>query len=486
MVIIVCYGHRTNITSWLQTDEPKPKYEYGVGIVINLKNDLYVLTCAHTVLKSTYKSVMYRYTSNKFEKIYLDLVCIADELDLALFKLKTKSDVKGVKLCDFNKSISFSNDNIASLNALFYKNNKTHIEINKHKYECKVTNVKIHNIEHPTMPPLPWIEIIVKDNSIYNDKKLSGLSGSSIFSNNKIIGILSSSKINSKQITLIPGIIVYRFISEFIKTNKYSGLCNIIAKVANCEIETEGKKYNGISIDDDYNINYNKGINVKNRRNLQKNDIIYKINNKQFKKSKGKILLYDDNLSTNIPISTYIALNYMAGDKLDLKIYRPNGATENLKINARSVKTATYLQIVHNYSYYNCNGMIFVELSQYMIDCYICSDIKLCNLLYKYILETPYRDNNDKIIVLIDIIENEIPEKRLAEMKKINLPLIQIFKKDYDLMILQKINNNKINDLSDIKKALKKSKNILCMESTNKNIKIRIEENKIKQIEIIK
>ena len=162
MVIIVCHGYHENITSWLQKTD-KCKYAYGIGILINLKNDLYVLTCAHVVSKSTYKSMMYRYTSNKLEKISLDIVCVANILDLALLKLKTKSDAKGVNLCDFEKSILFDTDNIASLNALFYNFiNETHMEINKEKYDCKITNIKIHNMDNSTMPQLPWIEIVIK------------------------------------------------------------------------------------------------------------------------------------------------------------------------------------------------------------------------------------------------------------------------------------------------------------------------------------
>ena len=422
MAIIICCGHNTNITPWKKTDKPvTDAYSYGIGIVINLKNDLYVLTCAHVILKSTYKLIMYRYTSNKLEEILLDVVCVADVLDLALLKLKTKSSATAVNLCDFDKSILFDDDNIASLNALSYELDKTKKKIIEQKYDCKVTNVKIQNIRYLNMPLLPWIEIIIKDDIIYNSEKLDGLSGSSIFINDKIIGIISCYELDPKKIILTPRILIHRFIREFITTNEYNGLCNIIASTTNSEIEINEKKYDGVQIENDYNINYNynKKSYMKTRRNLKKNDVIYEINNKKFKEIDGNMLLYDDNLSMNIPMSTYIALNYIVGDEIDLKIYRPSDTNKNLKINARSVKTTMYLPITHNYSYHNCNGLIFVELSKYMIEHYIDQNIGLYNIIGKYIFETPYRNNNDKIIVLVDIIKNEMSDSIFTEMNNI-------------------------------------------------------------------
>ena len=63
----------------------------------------------------------------------------------------------------------------------------------------------------------------------YNGEELEGCSGSPVLMNDKICGIISG--YNEKAIIIItPFIFVKRILDEYIKYNKFSGLCGFTIK----------------------------------------------------------------------------------------------------------------------------------------------------------------------------------------------------------------------------------------------------------------
>ncbi len=341
------------------------------------------------------------------------------------------------------------------------------------------------------MPELPYINVTVFDNNVDLDEFLDELSGSIVKNkSNEIVGIISKIFTDSKIISIIPTVSICRFFDEYKKNDTFYGICNIIAKVKDCEIEINNNTQYGLQIDDNYDINYNKCVfdnsilkTTKIRgQNLRNNDVICEINNL---KLNDENMVYCKAIGMNVPVSTYIALNYMIGDMIEFVIYRPSSNIKRIKIKARPIKTAKYLPILYDKKYIDYNGLIFIELSEELIELYVNNGYYFDKVVDEYMDKRPYRNSDEKIVVLIDIIRKKISKKDLLLFDKLNIPFECSTEQNYNIYKLTKINKNKVTCLESIKDILTHKKDILYFTSSFKetNLKIVYEKTTLSQID---
>ncbi len=378
-----------------------------------------------------------------------------------------------------------------------------HVDIIKNIYDAVVENVTFENQQSFNMPRMPYI--YAKSNELLKDKydysELKGISGSIVFDEkNNIMGIISSIT-DEGLLSIVPSVTICRFIEEFIETHIFNGLCDIISKLALCCIDIgqcDGRESKfSYLVEDNYGINYNTYTTMAYkgtiRSNLKDGDLICKINNNTFD-SDGYV--YYDQTDCRVPLSTYVALNYKCSESIPLTILRNNNkkegyAEKNININSRPVWTTKYIADVFSNYYYNYNGLIFMELTEELIDHYDNHSIILVGSIEKYYQIRPYRNSNDKVIVLVDIIRNNMSDNENSTFDEIGLPLINIDNKNntYSLLVLKKINGKKVPTMRELKYLLNdnpKKTNILFEQSENIKISLSYIENKFDSMKYIK
>jgi hypothetical protein len=474
------------------SDDYKPWYfnqrkeitRNSIGLVINLEKSSYVLTCLHGI-KNAYELNFYSFDiksegrdKDKIRKIQLDLATYSTESDLALLKMKV-DDIEGVNIDTFDQKIP-SIDARLKLYLVDYKHrSRDHIDIIKNIYNCVNENITFENQQSFNMPLLPYINImsskLLKDKFSYSE--LRGISGSIVLDeNDTIVGIILSVT-DDNVISILPSVTIRSFLEEFIKKGNFNGLCNILAQVSFCSIDIDEREEKFCYlIDNNFGINYNTCSlydNITKRSNLKNGDMIFKIDNREFD-SDGTV--YCEKMDCKLPLSTYIALNYMCGDSIPLTIFRntPKGSYDekNININARPCWTAKYLPDVFNGNYSNYNGMIFIELSEELIDDYNNHNIMLVGSSQDNYELFPYRNGNDRVIVLIDILRKDITDEETEAFDKLKLPLINIKGNMYNILVIKKINGKKVSNINTLKKLFKNSnKNNILFQQT-KDIKV--------------
>ena len=485
-VIVVAHAKPENIRPWLDDNNDTIEEEFknleitkkhivktSVGSLININNDVYVLGLLHG-LKNMYDLFMYAFVrdlNGKYSIVtnQLEVIITSDELDLVLLKPINFTDkIVSINLEKFNKVIP----NRDSLANLYIRNtkykSKQQLVLDDRIYKCKVNNIVLENQQSYNMPILPYILICVDDDKFYETDDIGGISGSFVLDNNKnIVGIVSNIIIGTKNLSILPSVSICRFLEEFMKTDRFAGLCDIVGDLKLCEIETEEKELMTVMVTDAVGINYNKNILDRTDsigNSLQDGDILYEVNGLEFDK-KGK--LYCDKIGMFIPLSTYIALEYISGDMIPLSIYRMNKDEHNskkIKLKARPICTMKYIPISSMKRYYEYNGLIFMELTEEIIELYRNNSIVFTGPIIKYYDETPYRNVDEKVVILIGINKKKISDEYINVYDGLALPFIHKNENRYILPIISKINKKKITSLDNIEKLISKNgKNILYL-----------------------
>jgi len=441
------------------------------GTFININGMDYILSCYHGLDPSNDDIICIYYDIKKKEYVQkkCKLIILCEEYDIALLQIYKLKKSSLITIDKFTQSFIINNPK--------YK-------INIYENNTNIDNTNINNIKEWLTKELTYINIIfdkytgflcsqvpyiVMDAENLKGIKLDGFSGSLIYNDHHILGMLVREDIITKKLKILHSSAIYRFLNEFSITNKFDGLINIVGDFSECQFELNKNNICGLRIGNTYDINYN---NVKNptkikKSNLRNGDIIYMVNN--YNIIDGCIIdpIY------NIPINffTYISLKYRSNDSIKLNLLRLKPKLEDdydekqLNINARPMKTMKYIQISNFFDYEHMNnqknkkyyfefaGFIFAELTESIINEYRKKNIILRNVIDKYMNQYKYRDKDISIIVIIHADSNIFDT---ASDYKDFFPLKYNSGNEHDIGILTKVNKKQITRLSDIKEYIDK------------------------------
>lgn len=269
----------------------------------------------------------------------------------------------------------------------------------------KFTKKKYNNICFPDMPM--FIAKLTKESikKIKNNiNLLHGASGTPIYKNNKIYGILSGEINNDGTLILTPIFMIKRVINEIIITGKFNGLCK-----SYYDIDIIG---GNTFITNIYPVNYNtynKLYGIKNTR-LRKNDIISLIDDKKIINNK----LFDDNLNIFIDIDTYYIINKDINSLNKILVLRPNNREGNkyveIKTGNKDIYSCTNINILSNkIKYYIINKKIYCEVNSELFKLLLqYRNFSNEDIVYSS-LKIKYSDDfyNTKKIILCNDLENE-------------------------------------------------------------------------------
>lgn len=246
---------------------------------------IYLITASHDISEN---SDLYLSDNNsliKGNKIFLP------ELDLLIIELSYTER----PYFDLDEESYFNNYyNIDSKNITFLNSKKRICEIKSITYE-------ISNYNSICLPDM------IKFLARYNGEEIYGCSGSPVLMDEKICGIISG--FNEKVIIITPFIFVKRVLDEYIKYNKFSGICGFYYKT----------KYVGKNLYAS-NLLVNHNYYQKNLDTLKPNDLIIEIDGYHINNSHIKLTSYD--LIVNI--DTYVNLTKTIHDVIYLKVIRNN------------------------------------------------------------------------------------------------------------------------------------------------------------------
>lgn len=445
---------------------------FSVGSLFKLNDKPYLLTCHHCV-----KDTLNHELIIEKKKYKCGIAYVSDELELAL--LNINADVKDVNyikdIKDITENLSMGINNINPELIVQTVNISKYIDKNKFsilQIKCLYNEVTFQTLESINMPSMPFITVRLKDK--FNDNFIiDGISGSLVIdgsgngNDSRILGIVSN--ITNSIIQIIPNAIINRFLKEIKENNEFNGLCTLVGKFTTCNFNNDAREQiNGIFVDDAYNINYNN-YNYKEKKNekgmnLKNGDIILNIEGKPIDE-RGHI--YDNNLQLSIYFTTFIALNYLCGMLIQLKVMRRTKIRENdndykektILIKARPLHSMKYIQNVFNGKTFTYNGLVFGEISEDIINNYIKVGIYIGNSLQEYYLKNPYRNEDERVVVLLDINRKQMKGEITNAIDHLKLPLINTINKNYSIPIVSKVNKKKITSLNDMIDILKKQSN---------------------------
>ena len=404
----------------------KKSLRLGKGVTIEHNDKTYILTCYHCIENYDKITIAYRkkqYTS--FKPIYS-----MPEYDAVLLGSDTENLDSSFTLDDFCTDLT----KVSTLNIfskIFIKKKTPTIK----QLMLKTKLYKLHkdNLISPYAPPLILLSCLIEDVEDIleeNDIKLMGLSGSPVFSNNKLVGILSS---------YCNGQMLITHISTFkLLLNKKS--INIIPfDYSVCKIESTY----GLIVKNNYGIS-----------NLHINDVIHKINGLELNKY-GLIKCKELNIYTDI--HTFMCLDKMKN--VNFSVMRKKKGYVNVEI-TNELYDFNSLAIIpsndcHDYLIYN--GFVFTELSRETLLKYSMEGIKLMGECMEHV-ENPYDIEGKKYIYVVTLIKSKFKNKKLQKLNKDGLPIKHINDDTFSLPILKKINNKKINNLVHMRKFLSENK----------------------------
>jgi hypothetical protein len=444
------------------------------GTLLTINEKTYILTCfhgvknAHTItIRSFEKKFNKKISHYQITKIVLPTTAKQHhlpEFDLTLIELD-KIYKTALNLDMFDNIYPTVGED---LRLIMYDTKRIDqkIQIDRKEKICKVIKIDYDNLSSYHRTKIPYIylssESIIKE---YPD--LGGISGSLIINKkNKIIGIVSNIQQPENLLMIIPSYNCYRLIQEIISRGQTDGICSIVGKSGPI---IGNKNYkSGHMIIKSYGVNYGSALN-----GIKDNDIITKIDNLDVNNF-GQV--FDSNCNSHIRLPAYIALNYITNSVINLEIQRSiNGSIWSqlkIPITLRPINSTTYLPDIFNGKYYEIQGLIFVELSEDLIDYLEDININLIGVVEKYRKYSPYRNHNQKAIALIDINKNHMTKAEYELVTKHGLPYRRVLRRDFNIAIVTRIGTKKISTLDIMRETFEK----ICAEENKCNIYVVLSE----------
>ena len=338
----------------------------------------YILSCFHGInpLNDNMFANYYDKKTKKYVSKKCKLVTFCEEFDLALLQIYKLNQSSSISIDNFTQLFNIPNSEY-KINLLDNDSNSNNIP-KWHNDNCYYQGIIFDRYTGFLCPHMPYVVMDLKKSTI---KKLSSSSGSLVYNNKFILGMLVREDIITKKLKILHSSVIYRFLNEFIMTGKFNGLISVVGDFTECEFDLDNKHVHGLHIDNTYDINYNNVYNqVKTKRNNLKNgDIIYAINNIPIIDG----CIFDKKYNIPIKFSTYVSLKYKIDDSIKLDILRLKPKTDDdydkktVNINARPLNTMKYIQL-SDFSSLNINsgnkkmsyefaGFIFAELTESII-----------------------------------------------------------------------------------------------------------------------
>lgn len=470
---------------------PEKLKNVNIGNLFTINNKIYVLTCLHCVKNTMEQFIIIGGTHYKCKVKF-----ISDELELACLEVINFGDRpdKIFTILDLDNDLSKvgSKVNVQTYNIDDFCGTN---ELNEMVLEAKIVELIDSNLDKLKSINIPIIpRYALKLDKKFNDIcELSGLSGSLILNREeKIIGIVSG--IENSLINVVPACIIWRFLNEIKLSHSFSGLCSLVGKFTQCDFTKENSTENiyGYFVDHTYDINYNNyKYKLSNQigMNLKKGDIIIEINNI---KMNDKWKIFDNKLNYGIDFRTYIALNFMCGDKIPLKImrYKKNDPTDydekKIFILSRPLNSMRFIPISFNNNIITIDGFTFIELSEDIINTYMNMGVYIGKSFAEYYIINPYRNDNEYIIILLDVDKSSVDKTILEHINEFGLPLINLRNNEYSMATITRVNKKKILNLDELKNILSSTNNITFQMSidNSKKIKLMITNNKINTLKL--
>jgi len=450
------------------------------GLLVEHDNIYYVITCYHFIKdhNELYASIV---TLNGIESVSLrevgsikqyDFSILTFQMDALRNKPKKNNKKINISLSDIQKSINNPERNKIYLE---YVNN---VDLENDKIFAICTNVINTNFGSNLYPNIPAISIklaFIKTNIPISDTDCEGLSGCILSNKDNIYGMVSHYDYKTNNLIVISSYCIEIFFNLIIKDKPLKGL---YVKTTLCEFD---KNKMGKFITSNYGISYEtkEGKKIK----LNKNDIIYKLDNNKFDNN-GKIII--EKLGIYVNIDTYIMLNN--NDYIKIEYYKKKGSEYvNVIEIIEKVNLDMYLlfDFEQKKEFINYNGLIITELSENLYSYYEKINVHFIGMiksLYENCIDVDYY----KPVVIIDVNYNGLSDDTIHMYSKIGLPFIKTItsdnmdttvdpdqnNQDHYLSIITHFNNDKIIDLTHLKKLIRN-------DVTNASVfKISVEINK--------
>lgn len=241
-----------------------------------------------------------------------------------------------------------------------------------------------------------------------------------------------------------------RFIREYIQYKNFYGLCDLLLDCTVHNITVNDRDYVGLRILDNFKINYNNNPLTQTKtcgKNIKHDDILYKLDNIIF--TDGAELYYE-NLNCNMPISTYIALNFIMDELIPLEIYKEkDNKTEKINVKACPISLYRIIPISYNNKFFRYKDLIFVELSEDRIDYY--SSKELIETINDNFIEYPFNAKQLKLVIIVVTNNSKIEHA-----------------------IIKNIDKKKITSLDDISNILNNNIHTFNLKKGKCNFKLKI------------
>lgn len=465
--------------------------EFGNGILIKKLDKYYIITNFHIICKNDIFISQINILDNKIS-LLSKLVNTFPEFDLAIMEVIdiTLDDINlSYKPLDnnkinnylqkFNKSIelnlidkySLSIDNlINSYNLEDTESDKfmnicynTNIKNNKIEYICESYKFENFDINFGFTKMMPQIPIYnFKLNPTDNFMNMCGKSGSGMYYENKLIGLLYKVNPVAKNVIIIPSCIIKKIMMhEDIKnfnTKLITGnLMNVSYNLDNTPDYTQhGHILYELICDTAYRINNDADNTLTNFIHDYKSQkfkyIITSIDGQKFNNFHK---IYNSDYNQHMTLQSNILLKSL-DDINEFKFTMINPNTEKeFDVIIKSCNFYDKLKIpiaIEDRKFFYYKGLIFTELSEEIFQ-YICMNEQIYNLSQSihFAILKPFNHNFENIYILIDYIK----DNKLVKFMKSNNLLVN---NKLNCSILYKINNkifepdsinlNKVNNIS--------------------------------------
>lgn len=427
----------------------------GYGFCYAHKDKKYVITCCHNIGVGEIDACanVEIYTICKSEKICFRIDKMIPEIDLAILTFCNDTYHSMFKYYNSTNISKISDIDIA-------QTGNTRLSALK---KCDVRNIaiSIDCLKSSIVPSIPLIEITCD----INQDEIEGLSGSTIIQTvgkkHVLLGMITSNVEDTNILEAIPMGLIKLFVCG--EHKKLSGFCFSTDFVdIDSEYEECGEYKHAHRISSTNNTSYlESSFQAEESKNFtfRKHDLIVEINGKSFNDD-GTI--YNDVVGCNIPLDTHIMLSHYGNENnfVDVVILRDvvNKTTKLRKqLIPLKIENMYITNIFNNYKYVYWKGCVFTELSEELIGNYDDMGLRLQGDMFENYKILSSTNKTNKTIVLIHVCYENIGTTMpmLSDnLRKMNAPLINDGN-GCGLLILEKIGNKRIVDLSDLMTTLK-------------------------------
>lgn len=410
----------------------------GYGYFAKFNGIVYVVSCFHIIGLANMEIYAVLTKNSKRMKIMLSIVSVLQEFDLVVMKIADNTKQRAFDIMfdvpdSFESSIYISEIQ-KSLNDLTLLCNE--------KNAIKISGAEISN-SHLKSIIIPKIPLIRYTCSIEDDDELDGISGSLLSIDTKIVGMTIS--YSNKKIEAIPTVLINSLVKVMIY-NPEKQLSGFFFESSIVDVSNNFEKKTCHYIAHANDVQYG---NFK----LKSGDIIVNINDAEINDD-GTI--YNQYVGYNIDLDSHMMLCDYFNGTLKIKIMRKktNKYRDMVKeISGIPLSDIHSVKILNTNQYIYWNGFIFTELSEELIFTLNCMGLELSGEIFEkyYLIKSVNR--NKKIVVLIDIdygFLNTMSQEYSDHWRNAGGPFIKT-KTGYKLLIIDKIGNNKISNLSELK-----------------------------------